>query len=542
MVVPSLDESKVQPAPATLARLLEDLGPGILHLLSAPRGLDVRVASAVIHDPSEPLVADAGDVVLAVGATEVVDVVRCAGSARAAAVMVKLRDADPAPLIDASEAAGVALVAVPDAMGWGQLHGLLRTSLAGAPAVGGVGGPVVGDLFALANAVAAMVGGAVTIEDPQSRVLAYSSTDDPIDEPRRATILGRRIPDSWMRRLEAEGIFKRLWTTDDVVRFEGGPGDELLPRLVTAVRAGGEFLGSIWVAEGRRPFTTETEAALREAARLAALHLIRNRASGDVERRWRGDLLRGVLEGRTGPSTAREMGLRADVPLTVLAFEFLSATDDEVAFRREQVLSLVTLHLEAFRRGAAGALVGGRIYVLLPTAAPMTRTRVVEVAREVVSHTRAAVGMELMAGVGSTVSRLADVPRSRSEADRVVRVLAKAGKASVAAVEDVRAEAILLELTELAASRSSLRFDVVDRIAEHDAKRGTSYLETLRQYLDCHGDAGQVSARIGIHPNTLRYRIRRLGELFGLDLDDPSERLAAALELRFRAEEDRPGG
>ena len=61
-----------------------------------------------------------------------------------------------------------------------------------------------GDLFALANAVALMVGGATTIEDRQSNVLAYSSADDPIDTPRRETILGRKVPDHWMARLRED--------------------------------------------------------------------------------------------------------------------------------------------------------------------------------------------------------------------------------------------------------------------------------------------------------------------------------------------------
>jgi DNA-binding PucR family transcriptional regulator len=34
-----------------------------------------------------------------------------------------------------------------------------------------------------------------------------------------------------------------------------------------------------------------------------------------------------------------------------------------------------------------------------------------------------------------------------------------------------------------------------------------------------------------VHPNTFRYRLRRLVEVSGIDLDDPVERLVAHLQL-----------
>ena len=36
-----------------------------------------------------------------------------------------------------------------------------------------------------------------------------------------------------------------------------------------------------------------------------------------------------------------------------------------------------------------------------------------------------------------------------------------------------------------------------------------------------------------LHPNTLRYRLRRMQELTGLDLKDPTDRLVAELQLHI---------
>jgi DNA-binding PucR family transcriptional regulator len=44
-----------------------------------------------------------------------------------------------------------------------------------------------------------------------------------------------------------------------------------------------------------------------------------------------------------------------------------------------------------------------------------------------------------------------------------------------------------------------------------------------------------VAAALGIHPQTARYRLARLRELFGADLDDPDGRFWLEVALRARA-------
>src|SRR3982074_1695546 len=90
-------------------------------------GLGVPVGAVVIFDPDEDLAVEPGDVVLAVGVDarrpEARDLIRRAGAAGAAAVVVKVRDdASNQPLVDvAGEAAVAVLAATPD-VAWGQLH------------------------------------------------------------------------------------------------------------------------------------------------------------------------------------------------------------------------------------------------------------------------------------------------------------------------------------------------------------------------------------------------------------------------------------
>jgi len=69
-------------------------------------------------------------------------------------------------------------------------------------------------------------------------------------------------------------------------------------------------------------------------------------------------------------------------------------------------------------------------------------------------------------------------------------------------------------------------------LAELPAGSRARLTETLRVWLAEQGRLGQVAARLGVHPQTARYRLARLRELFGEALDDPDERFWLELSLR----------
>jgi hypothetical protein len=58
---------------------------------------------------------------------------------------------------------------------------------------------------------------------------------------------------------------------------------------------------------------------------------------------------------------------------------------------------------------------------------------------------------------------------------------------------------------------------------------------TLRAWLDHPGQVTRVAAQLHVHPQTVRYRVAQLRELFGERLDDPDARFELALALRAAA-------
>jgi DNA-binding PucR family transcriptional regulator len=56
-------------------------------------------------------------------------------------------------------------------------------------------------------------------------------------------------------------------------------------------------------------------------------------------------------------------------------------------------------------------------------------------------------------------------------------------------------------------------------------------MRTLNAYFCNPGNASEAARELHIHPNTFRYRMAKVADLLGLDLEDRDTRLIVELEL-----------
>jgi hypothetical protein len=536
---------------ASLGRVLDDLGATLLDVVRAGPDGEREVGGLVIHDPLDESGYPPHALVLGVGLAapdDVAALLRRLGEHDATGLVVREPvPAEPA-VLEAADTSGVALLGLSRGATWAQLAALLRTVLAegdvGVDDAESLGGLPSGDLFAVANAVAALLDAPVTIEDRSSRVLAFSVRQDEADDSRVETVLGRRVPERYARMLTERGVFRDLYRSPDPVRVDPVPigyAGLTMPRVAIAVRAGDEVLGSIWAAMDAQ-LDDRRIASLRDAAKLTALHLLRVRAGSDVRRRVRTDLLSTALEGGPGAREALErlgLGRQAVVVLGVTARaddgERSVAGDVVEASERERLSDAFALHLQSAHPASAVALVGDVAYGLLPSG-PDGEERAERIARafvEKVGRRTAAV-----AAVGPVAPDAGGVARSREVVDRVLRVL-RAGDGPldpdgprVARFADVQVASLVLELRDVVAVRGDEVAGPLARLVDYDAEHGAGLVATLRAWLDAFGDVPAAAAAEFVHPNTFRYRLRRVAEVGGIDLDDPEARFGAMLQLR----------
>ena len=99
-------------------------------------------------------------------------------------------------------------------------------------------------------------------------------------------------------------------------------------------------------------------------------------------------------------------------------------------------------------------------------------------------------------------------------------------------VADDHLPALLLAADpHVAADLAASRLAPLAGLAEGPRARLT---ETLAAWLDRPGQVQAVAAALGVHPQTVRYRVRQLRDLFGERLEDPEARFELALALRVQ--------
>ncbi|WP_211229332.1 PucR family transcriptional regulator [Nakamurella lactea] len=532
---------------ATLAGLLAHLG-GTLLSLAAGVADDRPVEAVVIHDPLDEEIVPPHAVVLAVGVSGsdgIVGLLESLSGLQVSAVVVRA-PAEAGPVVQrAVGEAGAVLLELTHGATWTQITSLVRTVI-GEGQVSWVGadaglpdGAPNGDLFAVANAVSALIDAPVTIEDRASRVLAFSGGQDAADASRIETVLGRQVPAAYRDKLERIGVFRRMFR-------EGGPvfvdhrdlGEPSIAksRTAIAIRAGDEILGSMWAAVDAE-LTSQRRDAFIDAAHVVALQLLRQRAGADVERRVRSDLVATVLRGGSeAVSAAARLGLGAGATVVLAATPLDEAelgpqADLEVG--RQQIADALSLHLSAVHPRSASALIGGIAYGVLPSD---SGDRATSTARRIAENFVARTGSRLRVavGIGRVAHDLRDLERSRADADRALRVLRRPGATiSVAGIDEVFAEALLIELSDRAEAEGYRGWGSLAALADYDGNHNAELVPTLWSYLEELGDVTAASERVRVHPNTFRYRLRRIVQIGGLDLADPRVRFAAMLQLRL---------
>ncbi|MEU7579813.1 helix-turn-helix domain-containing protein [Streptomyces sp. NPDC041068] len=558
---------------ARLDHVVRTFAGTLLEVLAGAVEPTAAITDVVIDDPREQAPARPGALLLCTTADagDLPVLIDRAVACRAPALVVRAPLDLGQDLRERVERSGVVLLGLAGGATWAQLVVLLRSLLStGASGEGLRAGMPVEDSFALANAIGALLEAPITIEDRDSQILAFSDRQSGTDQTRVETILGRGVPRHARRAQERAGVFKRLYASEkplfiDTPQIEGAPG---LPRVAIAIRAGDQVLGSIWAAVAE-PLSEEKERVLVDAAKVVALHLLRQRIGVDIERQVRADLVATALgEGRAASSAIERLRL-TDRTVTVVALSPTGTDSADVVAAagqsRQQILERVTeafaFHLSVAAPGAVAALVGDECCAIIPASTRKARGDATDLARDAtdlarrvandfLDRERASGPGGVVIGIGRAVpsSDPAGLARSRRDADRTLRVLRRQPDRPdqsdqpdqpdrldrrVALFADVQLDALLLETGDRVREEGGLLDGPVARLRHHDRVHGTAMTDTVAHWLDHLGNTLNAAAAMDVHPNTFRYRLRRAADIARLDLRDPDARFAAMLELRL---------
>jgi sugar diacid utilization regulator len=354
-----------------------------------------------------------------------------------------------------------------------------------------------GDLPELAKTAHALTHLPVAIVD-QFGHLQCSAPDDDVASP------WTHVPMPTRRSLDAAADEGRLIRADTLLVAAAKPGHDLLGGIVLLdpARAAGEFAAYV----------------LERTAALLAGELGHRRALAEAETRLHRELVVELVEGLEDDaaySRAALLGQDLHQVHQVAALRSDSDLDDtsvqswiEIALRRAE------------SRDGASPMVGRRRGVQLAIVRSGTDADSL--------HSRLKTVRPRLAcsvGLGGNASIPAEFPRSYAEALRALRVREQSSTPDGGTNFADLGLYQILEQREPGGSVDRFVRRWLGALIDYDTSRHAEMVNTLAQFLDCGGNYDHTAQSLLIHRSTLRYRLRRIRELGGLDLNDTETRL-----------------
>lgn len=135
-------------------------------------------------------------------------------------------------------------------------------------------------------------------------------------------------------------------------------------------------------------------------------------------------------------------------------------------------------------------------------------------------------------GVGDLVHSLADIAQSFERA-RFALAAAALRACTQIVFDDLGLFQVLFCVSDRALLQA-IRRRQLGTLEDHDATHGSEYLETLCAWLLSDGSLLRTADRMHAHRNTIVYRIRRIRELLGSELDDADAKFNLLMALHIR--------
>ena len=528
----------------TLADVARSAGSEILSLVEMPSDDRQIVAGSVLYDSTARPAKFPGAVALAIGLSlsgkRLGAKVRELSDAGYVAIVYKSNGTSDEVLRAAARDNGMALFRASDSVPWNQLAEIMDAAVVPHRQSGRTLVDIrPGDLFDLANTVAAQAGGAIAIADPEQTILAYSTLpDQPIDETRRSSILSLQVPHS----VETDNDYRRVHAATDAL--DVATQDPSLRRTAIAIRAGDSVLGSLWLLELADHHNEDANRILREAANVAALHILHKRTTYVSNLTRQIDLVQPLLfDPKRAELAAIRLGISApSIRVAALGVWPSEAIAAETLQSRLRLFDTIRTACAIRLPSAVCGLSDNIVYIVLPQTTETSRHFQRTAILKIVQNARRLLARPVLAALGAaaTIDRLED---SRVNAELVLSELVRnvaegriaADSDDIVADDDSLGSRLLLrQFVSALTAAGQLPGSHALSIAAHDEQHKKSFEETIYAYLSCGGNAIDAAKSLDVHVNTVRYRLSRVEPLFGIDLDDAETRLLVWLQLWAR--------
>lgn len=346
------------------------------------------------------------------------------------------------------------------------------------------------------------------LEAPDGRIVGHALFDPPPHSVASAVLSRTSAPlhEAASRRRTVAVLAGGSVTSVSLTGWRGAA-------LAVPVTAGGAPLGWLWI------LTTASEHPDMEALGDAAADIAQ--ATCGLLGGQRDDLLEPLRTSRSG-RVAALLGQHAE-QLWVAA-----VTAEGTPARTAAGALVLAVRANPCRPSAAMRITtdGDVVYLVIGTPATTSATTVQRAVESVMSGVRE---LKLSAVLSEPATSTQDLPAARAQVDIAVTV---AVPGRCLRLDEARPRVVLARLSDAVAALPDLGPDPLQPLLDYDARKRTDFAQALLAWLDCNGDATMAAELLGLHHNTLRYRVTRAQHLLPVDLHCPMARIEIHLRLR----------
>lgn len=290
-----------------------------------------------------------------------------------------------------------------------------------------------------------------------------------------------------------------------------------------------ELVGALVLFPVAAP-VNELDLLMLESAKFAlSVQMMRSFIRFRFETRTQTELLLEVLEGRWRDADdiqqrAQRLGISFSIAQQMIIVDY-GAKAREAKNLHHNVARI----LQRAGMQATVIIVDNGLVCLVPAEGE----RLSKIKRQITDDLAHYLGAEPILLASGVCRALADYPAAWERCRRLIEIARSFGRSGPISDQDFGPIPIFVAAVGGEDIRTFVN-DSVGAMLAHDRKHQTPYLETLTAYLreSCRSQA--CADAMGVHVTTLRYRLARIQELFGIDVETPERRFATELAIHLQ--------
>ncbi|MEN8241393.1 MAG: helix-turn-helix domain-containing protein [Chloroflexota bacterium] len=315
--------------------------------------------------------------------------------------------------------------------------------------------------------------------------------------------------------------------TKIVQKISGG-----ISRVVVPITAGNVARGYLSVIGMEGTLDTLDHLAAEEGALICAIDMSRAKAVRETEKKLQSDLLTALLQENLSPRDAKlwvdAMGL--DQTQSHAALQFTWTSPNPPSRRRLETV----INGEVNRMGIKVILnPAGEAVICFCQVPPENNGHqlALELGENVLKQTLREYPNALVScGVGSPTDNLNKWHISFREAGLALDMASRLDADKPLYYPDLSVHRLLM-LLEDNPELKIFQEDILGSLLAQEGKN--KFIETLEAYFEQQGNLSQTAEVLYIHRNTMTYRLERIAEITGMDLNNPDTALAMHLALKI---------